>query len=57
MGEGYGLQEYEDSSMVTEDEIWGIALFRYYPPERRTWFGWSGGLWSDYPSDYPAAKP
>lgn len=50
---GYGIQNYIEASTPPKDEMFGIVLFRYYPPERRQWFGYSGGLWQDYPTWYP----
>jgi hypothetical protein len=52
---GYVLGDYEESSIVPGSAILGIALLRYYPPERRTWWGFDGPLHRQPPPDYPKA--
>lgn len=64
MQEGRLLEDYGDAAIVypphdlgkeQDGTMFGIALFCYYPPERRRWFGFSGGVWRDYPAGYPEA--
>lgn len=50
------LKYYDEASTVPEDKIWGVVLLRYYPPPRRDWFGFHGGLWKTYPENYPEKK-
>lgn len=47
---GLLLELYDEVVQVPESEIEGIVLFRFHPPERRTWFGWNGGVWKELPS-------
>ncbi len=49
LAEGMYMELYDEAIKVHEDEIYGVVLFRYYPPERRKWFGTSSGLWEEYP--------
>lgn len=48
----YNLRDYPDSIMVPKENIFGMVILRYQPPERRRWFGLSGGLWEEYPPGY-----
>lgn len=50
---GWGIQKYDLSVPTPMQDLHGVILFRYYPPERREWFGWDGGLWKTPPAEYP----
>lgn len=52
--QGYLLREYPQSAIAEDEEIYGYVLFRYYPPERREWFGRGNGVWTSAPPNYPA---
>jgi hypothetical protein len=52
---GYRLEGYESAVMIPKSGLFGVAIFRYYPPERRTWWGWRNSLWRSAPPDYPKA--
>ncbi|MBI1293219.1 hypothetical protein GC173_18600 [bacterium] len=52
---GWALTGYEEAVMMPAEKVWGTAVFRYYPPERRAWWGFDGPLWHEAPSDYPRA--
>ena len=41
---GFIVKNYTETIPVPEEEIFGVVLFRYYPPPRREWFGISGGI-------------
>jgi signal peptidase I len=63
MRAGHRVEEYDKAVMVARPEdvkdvkgngaFYGVVLFRYYPPTRRRWFGFDGGLWEEYPAGYP----
>ncbi|MCC6546560.1 zinc finger Ran-binding domain-containing family 2 protein [Candidatus Sumerlaeota bacterium] len=42
--------------MELDGELIGVAVFCYYPPERRRWFG-TKGLWLSPPPNYPEGRP
>lgn len=44
---GYIIKNYEEAIMVPRSAIWGITLFRYYPPPRREWWGTGQGFWGE----------
>jgi len=52
-GQGFGVRDYDVVTRVPKGEVYGIVLFRFHPPERRAWFGTSGGIWSENPAGYP----
>lgn len=54
--QGNRLEHYTKAVHVPDQEIWGTVLFRYHPPERRTWWGFDGPLWEAYPTNYPPGK-
>jgi signal peptidase I len=49
---GFGVQNYSNAINVPRKDVWGVVLFRYYPPERREWYGTSGGVWEEAPAGY-----
>lgn len=48
------VRDYDKAIIVPREDIYGVVLFRYQPPPTRRWFGYTGGLWEDYPEGYPA---
>lgn len=52
----YILNYYDEVVMVPEENIFGMVLLKYQPPESRRWYGASGGLWTEYPEDYPVQE-
>jgi hypothetical protein len=51
------MKGYDEVVQVPDKDIFGIVLFCYYPPERRRWFGWSGGLWSEPAAGAESRRP
>lgn len=47
MQSGYRIENYDEAVLIHEEDVHGIVLFRYYPPERRVWWGMAGGLWGE----------